>query len=119
MSFSPVAVEAKNSTTARAKLFRGLADPTRSEILDRLRPGPKTVGAIVVDTGFTQSNVSNHLACLLDCGLVRRTKQGKFAIYALSDQRIESLLLVADELANDLIDPLNSCPQYGGPEWSH
>ena len=65
----------------KAKLFRGFGDPSRLGILDALRQGPRTVGEIVDTTGLTQSNVSNHLACLRDCGLVASEQQGRYVTY--------------------------------------
>ena len=42
---------------------------------------------IVGATGLTQSNVSNHLGCLRDCGLVIAKQKGRFVHYELSDER--------------------------------
>src|SRR3546814_2683852 len=38
----------------RAKLFRGLADPSRLSILNALRTGPLSVGEVVAMTGLSQ-----------------------------------------------------------------
>ena len=65
------------------------ADPSRLAILDALRAGSCTVSALVETTGLSQSNVSNHLSCLRDCGLVVSTQQGRYVIYELSDARVE------------------------------
>lgn len=100
----------------RAKFFRGLADPSRLAIMESLRPTSQTVGAIVAATGLTQSNVSNHLGCLLECGLVTREQQGRFAVYALADQRVETLLALADEVIADLADTLGACVRYDASE---
>ena len=100
----------------RAKFFRGLADPSRLAILESLRPASQTVGAIVTATGLTQSNVSNHLSCLLECGLVTREQRGRFAVYALADQRVEALLSLADDVIADLSDTLNACVRYDASE---
>lgn len=67
-----------------AKLCRGLSDPSRLSILEALRSGTLTVSEIVQATGMTQSNVSNHLGGLYDCGLVRRDQEGRFVRYRLS-----------------------------------
>jgi len=53
----------------QAKLFRGFGDPARLNILQALRNGPMTVTEIVDATGMSQSNTSNHLRCLRECGL--------------------------------------------------
>lgn len=53
-----------------ARLFHGLSDPTRLSILLALRDGERRVTDLVAAVGSSQSNVSNHLACLRECGLV-------------------------------------------------
>src|SRR5690606_11871845 len=53
-----------------AKFFHGFSDSSRLLILSSLRNGPLAVGDIVATTNLSQSNVSNHLACLRNCGHV-------------------------------------------------
>ena len=84
------------SIDIQAKLFRGFSDPSRLSILHALHYGALTVGEIVEATELTQSNVSNHLACLRDCGLVTAEQQGRFVYYRLSDERVGQLLMLAD-----------------------
>jgi ArsR family transcriptional regulator, cadmium/lead-responsive transcriptional repressor len=96
----------------QAKLFRGLGDPSRLTILEALRQGPLTVGEIVHATGLSQSNASNHLGCLRDCGLVIATQRGRFISYALSDERIEQLLRLADGLLADVARGLYEYTRY-------
>lgn len=95
----------------RGKLFHGLADPSRLAILDALREGPRTVSDVVAATGLTQPNVSNHLACLLGCGLVSREPAGRHAFYRLSDPRVDALLALADELLADVARGVECCPR--------
>ena len=97
----------------RARLFRGLADPCRLAILEALRDGPLTVGELVAATGRSQSNTSNHLACLLDCDLVTREQRGKYAVYTLADERVAALLALADEVIADVAAGLYACTRYG------
>jgi DNA-binding transcriptional ArsR family regulator len=47
-----------------------LGEPTRRQILDRLRDGERSVGELVDDMGVTQPTVSKHLRVLRDSGLV-------------------------------------------------
>lgn len=63
-------------------------------------------------TGLTQPNVSNHLACLLDCSLVRREQQGRFAIYSLADLRTRTLLEIADAILNRVSENIDNCENY-------
>jgi DNA-binding transcriptional ArsR family regulator len=46
-------------------------------ILEVLKEGETTTSEIVKKTGQSQSNISNHLSCLLDCGLVSNRREGK------------------------------------------
>ena len=100
----------------RAKLFRGFADPSRLAILDALRAGPLTVGEIVATTSLSQSNTSNHLACLFDCGLVAREQRGKFVVYSLADERVAALLSLADGVLADVAEGVYACTRYDAPD---
>lgn len=96
----------------KAKLFRGLSDPSRLAILEALRDAPASVGEIVAATGLGQSNVSGHLACLFDCGLVARTQKGRFVYYALSDERVGALLRDAEDLLAEVARGVYECTRY-------
>jgi DNA-binding transcriptional ArsR family regulator len=100
----------------KAKLFRGFSDPSRLAILDALRDGPLSVGQIVTITGLSQSNASNHLACLFDCGLVAKEQQGKYVYYRLSDERVTKVLELCDGLLADVAEGVYACTRYGAPE---
>ena len=104
------------SIEIQAKLFRGFSDPSRLSILDTLRNGALTVGEIVETTGLSQSNVSNHLGCLRDCGLVTAEQKGRFVYYELSDKRVGQLLMLADELLADVAKGVYECIRYNVKE---
>lgn len=100
----------------KAKLFRGFADPSRLIILEALRDRARTVTEIVEATGLTQSNVSNHLACLWDCGLVAREQSGRYVRYRLSDDRVAALLSLGDELLADVAKGVYECTRYNAAQ---
>jgi DNA-binding transcriptional ArsR family regulator len=104
-----------SSIDLQAKLFRGFADPSRLAILEALREGERTVSDLVQATKLTQPNVSNHLSCLRDCGLVTVRQQGRFAYYSLSDDRVAQLLLLADELLAEVARGVYECTRYAAP----
>ena len=95
-----------------AKLFRGLSDESRLAILEALRQRPLAVGRIVEITGLSQSNTSNHLRCLSDCGLVSAEQRGRSIHYSLSDQRIRALLQLADDLLAEVGRRVYACTNY-------
>lgn len=105
-----------DGTALKAKLFYGFSDTSRLSILEALRRKPLNVSEIVEATGLSQSNVSNHLGCLRDCGLVAREQQGRYVIYQLSDPRISELLSLADEVLADVAKGLYECTRYTLPE---
>ena len=93
----------------KAKLFRGFSDPSRLAILEALRGAPRSVTDLVEITGLTQSNASNHLSCLFDCGLVAREQKGRFVFYRLSEERVGVLLRSADELLAEVAKKVFEC----------
>jgi DNA-binding transcriptional ArsR family regulator len=99
----------------QAKLFRGFGDPARLNILHVLRNGPMTVTEIVTATRMSQSNTSNHLRCLRECGLVAAEQQGKFVLYRLSDDRVGELLALAESLLSDVARGVYECTRYNMP----
>jgi DNA-binding transcriptional ArsR family regulator len=96
----------------KTKLFRGLSDSSRLAILNVLRARALTVNEIVERTGLSQSNVSNHLACLRCCDLVIREQQGRYMYYQLSNDRIAQLLDLADELLAEVAQGVSQCQNY-------
>ncbi|MFA5312336.1 MAG: metalloregulator ArsR/SmtB family transcription factor [Methanomassiliicoccales archaeon] len=106
MSDCPVNLELK------AKMFRGFADPTRLSILESLRGGEKTVNAISDLIGQSQSNVSNHLSCLKECGLVVSRREGKNIHYSIASTRVQRLLNVGDLILDEVGDRICGCARY-------
>lgn len=92
-----------------AKLFRGFADPSRLLLLAVLRQGECCVSELVERTGLTQSNVSSHLACLRDCGLVASRQQGRFVYYRLADDGVEAMLASADAVLARHANQIAAC----------
>ena len=99
-------------TELQARLFRGFSDPARLAILRALSEAPRTVTELAAATGLSQSNASNHLRCLKDCGLVNVDPQGRFAWYSLSDQGIRQLLELADAILADIASGFYQCTRY-------
>lgn len=99
----------------KAKLFRGFADTSRLAILEALRVQPLNVGEIGRATGLSQSNISNHLSCLRDCGLVAGEQRGRYTYYRLADDRIHRLLCLAEEVLSDVAQGVYQCTRYDSP----
>jgi len=93
------------SARLAAKLFRGLADPTRLAILLALQAGERRVVDLVTELGSSQANISGHLACLKDCGLVTDRAQGRANIYRLARPELATLLQAAVAVTFFLLAP--------------
>ncbi len=102
----------KQAINLKAKLFRGFADSSRLVILETLRNTPMTVTEIVNKTGLSQSNVSNHLGCLRDCGLVAVEQQGRHAHYRLNGDQVREFLDLADQLLADVARGIYECTRF-------
>jgi len=84
-----------------ASVFRALADPTRRQILQDLKDGELSAGAITSRLPITGPSVSRHLSVLKAAGLVRERRDANRIMYSL----------VADQLAVCLADFLSKvCP---------
>ena len=89
----------------QATLFRGLADPARLGLLLALRQGPCPAGELARRCSLSASNASNHLQCLLECGLVALEVQGRHNVYSLADPLIAGLLEVSERIVAGLPGP--------------
>jgi len=70
------------------------------------------VSEIVAETDLSQPNVSNHLRCLTECGLVASKPEGRFVYYRLSDPRVSRMLALADELLAGPVKGVARCKNY-------
>jgi DNA-binding transcriptional ArsR family regulator len=103
-------------TDVMNRLGRAMADPTRSRILIDLLEGPSYPAVLARELELTRSNVSNHLACLRDCGIVVAEAEGRQTRYEIADPHLAHALtaLLAVTLAVDesapCIDPACTLP---------
>lgn len=89
-----VSTELDLGTLARIGL--ALADPTRRRVLAHLIGEPGYPAEMAERFGATRANLSNHLTCLRECGLVTATAEGRRVRYELADARLaEGLRILA------------------------
>jgi DNA-binding transcriptional ArsR family regulator len=98
------------------RLGRAMADSSRSRILMMLLDGPSYPAVLARQLDLTRSNVSNHLACLRDCGIVVAEPEGRQTRYEIADPHLTMALtsLVNVTLAVDedapCVDPTCTVP---------
>jgi ArsR family transcriptional regulator len=82
------------STTSRPKaalLFHALSDPTRLELLERLKTGEQCVCDLTDLMHTGQSRLSFHLKVLKEAGLIDDRREGRWMYYSLNPGVIEEL----------------------------
>jgi len=65
-------------------VFKALADPTRREILELLRSGPRSSGEIAERFTTSWATISRHLSVLRDADLIIAEKNGQHVMYELN-----------------------------------
>src|SRR5476651_2737939 len=82
----------------KANLFRVLGHPARVRILELLRDGEQSVGALQTALGLDSSGTSQHLSALRRIGLVTSRREGTSVYYRVDDARVFDLLAVGREI---------------------
>ena len=81
--------------------FRALADPTRREILDLLRHGEMTAGALAEKFDMTKPSMSHHFTVLKDADLITSRRDGQQIWYALNTTVVQDVLAWAMRLTGE------------------
>jgi DNA-binding transcriptional ArsR family regulator len=81
--------------------LKALADPVRREILNLLKQGELSAGAITAHFSITPAAISRHLSVLKDAELIRDRRDGKFIHYTLNTSVLEDVLLWISDLKGD------------------
>ncbi|HWJ49667.1 MAG TPA: metalloregulator ArsR/SmtB family transcription factor [Solirubrobacteraceae bacterium] len=79
----------------KADFFRVLGHPARVRLLQLLRDGERSVGALQDALELDSSGTSQHLAALRKQGLVVGRKEGTSVYYRVKDPRTLELLELA------------------------
>jgi DNA-binding transcriptional ArsR family regulator len=79
----------------KATLFRVLGHPARVRILELLRDGERSVGALQAELALDSGGTSQHLAALRRIGLVTSRRHGTSVYYRVEDEDVFELLSVA------------------------
>lgn len=97
-----------------AELFKGLAHPTRLQILDLLREGEMCVCHIEASLNKRQAYISQQLMTLRDAGLVDSRRDGLQVYYRLTHPQVADLLnLMLGSTRKAGIQYVEGCPCPG------
>jgi DNA-binding transcriptional ArsR family regulator len=92
----------RKSITAAAALT-ALADPTRRQLIERLRSGPRAVGDLAKGIPVSRPAVSQHLAVLKAAGLVRDVADGTRRVYEIDPKGLGAVRAWLDDMWGDAL----------------
>jgi DNA-binding transcriptional ArsR family regulator len=81
-----------------------LADPTRRQVFERLRSGPRPVNMLAQGLPVSRPAVSQHLKVLKEAGLVEERSEGVRRIYSLRREGLRELREWLDSFWGDALD---------------
>ena len=91
------------------QFFRLLSEPSRLQLLCRLKQGPMDVASLIEATGFSQSHISRQLGLLQRAGLVSCEREGVRTIWSADNALVDDLCaLVQTRLRQRLESQLKS-----------
>lgn len=100
----------------KAGTFKVLAHPTRIHVIEVLRSGELSVGAILEQVNVEPANLSQHLSILRQSHLVTTRKKGNQILYRLRDplliEVLEAMRKYFQKHFEDSIDMLKQMRQF-------
>ena len=88
---------------AYEKALSALADPTRRRVYERLKSGPKAVGAIARGMPVSRPAVSQHLKALKEAGLVADRPEGTRRVYFIDPKGLGALRKWLDQFWDEAL----------------
>jgi DNA-binding transcriptional ArsR family regulator len=82
-------------SAAKSEFFRTLGHPARVRILELLRDGERSVGALQAELDLDSGGTSQQLAALRRIGLVEGRRDGTTVYYRVTDDEVFALLEAA------------------------
>jgi DNA-binding transcriptional ArsR family regulator len=86
------------------KALQCLSDPTRRQVFERLRAGPRSVGALARGLPVSRPAVSQHLKALQTAGLVAHRSEGTRNVYYIDPHGLGELRRWLDGFWSDALE---------------
>jgi DNA-binding transcriptional ArsR family regulator len=85
------------------KALASISDPTRRSVLEKLRSGPQSVGALAEQLPVSRPAVSQHLKVLKEAGLVKDRSEGTRRVYYIDPEGLGELRRWLDAFWDDAL----------------
>ena len=79
-------------------IFKAFCDENRLMILEQLQTGEKCACVLLENLDIAQSTLSHHMKILVESGLVKGRRQGKWTHYSFDDEGIKRAKLKLEML---------------------
>ncbi|MBI3675915.1 MAG: winged helix-turn-helix transcriptional regulator [Proteobacteria bacterium] len=86
------------------RALAALADPTRRQVFERLRKGPKAVGELANRLPVSRPAVSQHLKILKEAGLVADRPEGTRRVYFIDPKGLAQIRRWLDQFWDEALD---------------
>jgi len=93
-----------------------LGDPTRRQVFELLRAGPRSVGDLAVGLPVSRPAVSQHLRVLEEAGLVTHRREGTRHLYELDSSGVVVLREWVDGFWNEALARFKAVAETKGEE---
>ena len=93
-----------------------LADPTRRRVFERLKTGPRPVGAIARGLPVSRPAVSQHLKVLKAAGLVTDRPEGARRVYYIDPRGLGALRAWLDQFWDEALAAFQAEVERGTQE---
>jgi DNA-binding transcriptional ArsR family regulator len=90
------------------KALQCLSDPTRRQVFERLRAGPRSVGSLARGLPVSRPAVSQHLKALKNAGLVTHRAEGTRHVYYIDPAGLGELRRWLDGFWTDALESFKS-----------
>jgi len=91
-----------------------LGDPTRRQVFELLRAGPRSVGELASRLPVSRPAVSQHLRILEDADLVTHRRAGTRHLYELDTSGVETLRNWIDEFWTEALARFKAAAEQKG-----
>jgi len=81
-----------------------LSDPTRRRVFEKLRAGPRSVGALAEGLPVSRPAVSQHLKALKEAGLVSERPEGTRRVYMIDPDGLGELRRWIDQFWDEALE---------------
>ena len=95
----------RDSAKLKSEILTAIAHENRIRIVEYLADGPKCACEIAPALKLEQSNLSRHMKILIQAGIINYWRDGKKAMYEISDRNILRIFeRVSKVLKNRVMD---------------